>query len=212
MERLRRLIGRSQPTDDRESQGGGGPFQYTPLKDPSSFRILRLLNSLKGANRDYKELALRGSLVEASIDNPPEYFALSYCWGDSALCEEIDIDGRSLKITASCASALRRMLRGKLGRYIWVDSICINQSDAPQALQERGLQVAMMDRIYRHAIQVNVHLGDGDAASDAACESLTKLSLAMTAASIGGPHGTLRGKYDRLVEDVLGKHIRTPEA
>jgi len=65
-------------------------------------------------------------LIEASTEAPPEYYALSYTWGDPALCETIEIDGRQLRIMTSCA-ALRRMLRGKMRRYIWVDSICINK-------------------------------------------------------------------------------------
>lgn len=203
MNRLRRLIGRSKTPDIGETSGG--PFEYTPLKDASNFRILRLQNSFRDANGDYSQIQLRGSLIEASIHSPPQYFALSYCWGDSTLSEEIIIDGQSLNITANCASALRRMLRGKLGRHIWVDSICINQSNAPDALKERGLQVAMMDQIYRNATQVNVHLGEGDAASDVACKSLKSLSLAMIGANVGE---VFRRKYDRLADDALGKHPR----
>ncbi|KAH6991489.1 heterokaryon incompatibility protein-domain-containing protein [Ilyonectria sp. MPI-CAGE-AT-0026] len=203
MNRLRRLIGRSKTPDIGETSGG--PFEYTPLKDASNFRILRLQNSFRDANGDYNQIQLRGSLIEASIHSPPEYFALSYCWGDSTLSEEIIIDGQSLNITANCAAALRRMLRGKLGRHIWVDSICINQSNAPDALKERGLQVAMMDQIYRNATQVNVHLGEGDAASDIACKSLKSLSLAMIGANVGE---VFRKKYDRLADDAL---MATPE-
>ncbi|KAF4958107.1 hypothetical protein FGADI_2665 [Fusarium gaditjirri] len=203
MNRLRRLIGHSKTPDIGESSGG--PFEYTSLKGASNFRILHLQNRFRDANGDHNQIQLRGSLIEASIDNPPEYFALSYCWGDSTLSEEIIIDGRPLKITANCASALRRMLRGKLGRRIWVDSICINQSDTPDALKERSLQVAMMDQIYNSATQVNVHLGEGDAASDAACISLKSLSQAMIAASVGE---VFRKRYDRLADDAL---MGTPE-
>ncbi|KAJ3533980.1 hypothetical protein NM208_g7741 [Fusarium decemcellulare] len=203
MNRLRRLIGRSETPDIGESSGG--PFVYTPLKDASNFRILHLQNRFRDANGDHKQIQLRGSLVEASIHSPPEYFALSYCWGDPALSEEIIIDGQPLNITANCAAALRRMLRGKLGRRIWVDSICINQSNAPDALKERGLQVAMMDQIYKNATQVNVHLGEGDAASDAACKSLKSLSLAMIGANVGE---VFRDKYERLADDAL---TPTPE-
>jgi hypothetical protein len=73
-------------------------------------------------------VVLRGTLVETSLDDVPEYFALSYTWGDPTLSDVILIDERALKITRSCAAALRRMLKGKSGRTIWVDSICINQA------------------------------------------------------------------------------------
>jgi hypothetical protein len=98
------------------------------------------------------------------------------------------------------------MLRGKLERRIWVDSICINQAVTPSALEERGSQVAMMDRIYRGAIQVNVHLGAGDAASDVACEALKSLAQYYLGAKVPGPQqGFFRGKYEKLADDVLGE-------
>ena len=64
-----------------------------------------------------------------------------------------------------------------------VDSICINQRKTdPAALQERGLQVAMMDEIYSRAVQVNVHLGPSDAASDVAMDTIKGLWQAYSAA------------------------------
>ncbi|KAF7548499.1 hypothetical protein G7Z17_g7002 [Cylindrodendrum hubeiense] len=189
----------------RQTQLDSRIFQYTPLKAPSNFRILRLQRKLSDSNAANGELPLRGSLLEASLDNHPEYFALSYTWGDPDPCSEIDIDGKTLKITANCASALRRMLRGKLSRTIWVDSICINQASTPDALNERNVQVAMMDEIYMHAVQVNVHLGDGDSASDVACESLKSLAHAFLVTKSARPQerDASQRKYDQLADDVL---------
>ena len=101
---------------------------YTPLTDPRSFRILRLRLQFMKATAGWQNLALHGSIIEASLDNVPDYFALSYTWGDPSLSDRICIDGRMLGITQNCADALRRMLKGKLKRMIWVDSICINQA------------------------------------------------------------------------------------
>ncbi|KAH6970949.1 heterokaryon incompatibility protein-domain-containing protein [Ilyonectria sp. MPI-CAGE-AT-0026] len=192
-----------QPT--HQAQSSNGVFQYTPLQAVSDFRILRIQRKLSETRTLSEELPLGGSLLVASLDNHPEYFALSYTWGDADLCEEISIDGKTLKITANCASALRRMLRGKITRTIWVDSICINQANTPQALNERNIQVAMMDEIYRHAVQVNVHLGDGDKASDVACEALKSLSTAYVAAKMAPPplQERCQKEYDRLADDAL---------
>lgn len=187
---------------------GVTPFRYAPLKSSSHFRILRLKNVYVDASIPLNQ-HLHGSLVEASIESPPPYFALSYTWGDPALIESINIDGARLGITASCAAALRRMLYGKFERMIWVDSICINQGSDPEALAERSGQVAMMDLIYRSARQVNVHLGSGDAASDAACDALRKLSWWYLAAIIPSPlQGFFKRKYDRLADEVLGTSKR----
>ena len=200
---LREAISPSRPA--ASSDGNNEPFQYTPLTSASSFRILHLKRVMR-ALADGEDMPLRGSLIEASLDAPPEYYALSYTWGDPAPCEAIEIDGKRLGITANCAAALRRMLRGKTERYIWVDSICINQANTTEALDERGRQVAKMDQIYRNAIQVNVHLGDGDSASDVACEAIKSLARYYLGAKLPGPQQEFfRRKYESLADDVLGK-------
>ncbi|RYP86809.1 hypothetical protein DL769_000654 [Monosporascus sp. CRB-8-3] len=180
------------------------PFRYTPLTSALSFRILHLRQAPGDSDMEHDERPLRGSLVEASLEAPPEYFALSYTWGDPAPCEAVELDGRRLGITANCASALRCMMRGATQMYIWVDSICINQAETPEALQERSGQVAMMDQIYRNAVQVNVHLGAGDAASDVACEALKSLSQYCLGAVTPGPEQeAFRRKYENLADDIL---------
>jgi len=200
-----------QPTDSfataspEQIQMAHEPFQYTPLSSASSFRILKL--SL--VHRPYYEPGpglLRGSLVEASFDDYPEYHALSYTWGDPTPTELVLLDGKYLGITANCASALRRLMRGKGGMLIWVDSICINQAETPAALEERSKQVALMDSIYRNAVQVDVHLGEGDAASDTACEAIKKLFAYFTGAIVPGPQQHFfRKRYENLADDVLGE-------
>jgi hypothetical protein len=102
-------------------------FTYTPLVGPRNFRILHLARRRGEASVNHEDLELHASLVEASLDSVPEYFALSYTWGDPAPVGRIFINGRVLGITRNCADALQRMLMGKAERLIWVDSICINQ-------------------------------------------------------------------------------------
>ncbi|KAF2200646.1 hypothetical protein GQ43DRAFT_472515 [Delitschia confertaspora ATCC 74209] len=180
------------------------PFQYMALKHVRNFRILHLQRRFSQIKSDYKGVALQGSLKEASLDSAPEYQALSYTWGAPNFTEDIIIDGKLLKITPNCASALRRMLRGKADRLVWVDSICINQGSEPEAIEERSGQVGMMDEIYRLAVQVNVFLGDGDAASDIACQAFKSLQKWYLLAKVPGPQqGIGQRKYNELAEDVL---------
>jgi len=225
MKRVRRWLGRgkrltavtgtaegarvepSTQTNDAINAHQDTSFRYKPLPTKSAIRILHLQRRAGDWNAPWASLPLRGSLIETTIDSGFQYFALSYTWGDPEPCESIEIDGKTLGITVSCASALRRMLRGKIERYIWVDSICINQANTPDALEERGSQVAMMDQIYRGASKVLVHLGQGDAASDVACEALKSLVQYYMAAKhgIGGPMEENRRKYEELADDVLGE-------
>ena len=182
------------------------PFQYTPLPSASSFRLLQL-RLVHSSNTGSGAGPLRGSLVEVSLDDYPEYHALSYTWGDPTPTDLVFLDGKYLGITANCAAALRRLMRGKGGMLIWVDSICINQAETPAALQERSKQVAMMDLIYRNAVQVDVHLGEGDAASDTACQAIKKLFTYFTGAIVPGPQQNFcRKRYESVADDVLGKY------
>ena len=181
------------------------PCQYTPLPSASSFRLLQL-RLVHSSNTGSGAGPLRGSLVEVSLDDYPEYHALSYTWGDPTPTELVLLDGKYLGITANCAAALRRLMRGKGGMLIWVDSICINQAETPAALQERSKQVAMMDLIYRNAVQVDVHLGEGDAASDTACQAIKKLFTYFTGAIVPGPQQNFcRKRYESVADDVLGR-------
>ncbi|RYP83971.1 hypothetical protein DL770_005273 [Monosporascus sp. CRB-9-2] len=177
-------------------------------KDPPYLAAVSAPSSAPGdLDMEHDERPLRGSLVEASVEDPPPYFALTYTWGDPAPCETVELDGRRLGITANCASALRCMMWGETQVYIWVDSICINQAETPDALQERSGQVAMMDQIYRNAVQVNVHLGAGHAASDMACEALKSLSQYCLGAVTPGPEQEVfRRKYENLADDILGRN------
>lgn len=58
----------------------------------------------------------------------------------------------------------------KSARTIWVDAICINQSD----VKERNHQVHIMQRIYTNAASVVVWLGPADGSSRAAMDFILK--------------------------------------
>ena len=57
-------------------------------------------------------------------------------------------------------------------RILWIDAICINQSD----IQERNAQVRQMLDIYKSATRMVVWLGEGDRDSDKATAFINKYS------------------------------------
>jgi hypothetical protein len=90
-----------------------------------------------------------------------EYWALSYVWGDAtANTKSILVDGVSFNVTQNLYLALCRLVREPRhvidGEYLWVDSVCINQSD----IQERDREVKRMGSIYSLARGVGVWLGE----------------------------------------------------
>jgi len=87
--------------------------------------------------------------------------ALSYTWGNDTETTPIHIVDVALGTTGdllvrpNLATALQHLRYTDRERVLWIDAICIDQSN----LQERGRQVKRMDQIYRFAKQVNVWLG-----------------------------------------------------
>ena len=47
-------------------------------------------------------------------------------------------------------------------QHIWIDAICINQSDKQSNMEEKNHQVGMMGEIYQSATEVLVWLGEGE--------------------------------------------------
>ncbi|KAK3681272.1 heterokaryon incompatibility protein-domain-containing protein [Podospora appendiculata] len=85
-----------------------------------------------------------------------EFDALSYAWGNSAPVGDISIGGQSFPVAANLLHALHRLRLDYSHRVLWIDGLCINQTD----LAERNHQVKMMKLIYSHAAAVIVWLGD----------------------------------------------------
>ena len=91
-------------------------------------------------------------------DSPNEiirYDALSYAWGKSDLSSVIRCNGNRLAISSNLSDALH-FLRGEEGvRYLWVDGICIDQTNDI----EKSHQVQKMLRIFEKARSVTAWIG-----------------------------------------------------
>jgi hypothetical protein len=68
------------------------------------------------------------------------------------------VHGRRLQVTTNLESALRHLRYHENTRILWIDAICINQSD----LSERSLQVQHIASIYKSAVMVTLWLGEAD--------------------------------------------------
>ena len=101
-----------------------------------------------------------------------EYEALSYVWGRYYPGCYVNIDNTRLEIFGSLDDALRHLRLKNDIRYIWADSICINQSD----IEEKTQQVMLMIDIYRKAQSVNIWLGLSNEHSTIGMETLSFLA------------------------------------
>lgn len=101
-----------------------------------------------------------------------EYQALSYVWGVTSDTVSLDIDGSETCITRSLDTALRHVRHHSDPVVLWVDGVCINQTDP----QERSHQVTMMADIHKSALSVLVWLGPGSHDSQLAFRLIQNIS------------------------------------
>jgi hypothetical protein len=85
-----------------------------------------------------------------------KYEALSYVWGVTIRPYMIQVNGCPFQVTYNLYSALRELRLPDTERLLWIDAMCINQSDNI----EEGSQVQLMQAIYTRASRVIVWLGD----------------------------------------------------
>ena len=104
-----------------------------------------------------------------------EYTALSYSWDAQTPDKEVRCDGGILLVTANCEAALRRLRAPDTTQILWIDSICINQSNDPDAIEERNQQVTLMGHIYRKAKRVIVWVGEKDEKTEKAINVIHQL-------------------------------------
>ncbi|KAH7333313.1 heterokaryon incompatibility protein-domain-containing protein [Rhexocercosporidium sp. MPI-PUGE-AT-0058] len=129
----------------------GARFRHTPL--PFSGRVIRLLN-IQPRPETAPETTLRCTLLNVNLNDRPDYFALSYVWGDPTDTIGILVNGKEYDVTVSCHAALYRIQETKYSS-IWVDAICINQEDD----DEKSRQIPLMRDIYTLAKEVVIWLG-----------------------------------------------------
>ncbi|KAK4216844.1 heterokaryon incompatibility protein-domain-containing protein [Rhypophila decipiens] len=143
-------------------------FRYEPLNtDLREFRLIDL-----GPNKDPSspvEITLR----HASRRDRPEYCALSYTWGapfgglppewDSpAVTRLIKVNGKNFHVRLNLDAALRRLIKDGVKLPIWIDAICIDQSNIP----EKNAQVQAMWGVYFQAMETFAWIGPDSSDSE----------------------------------------------
>lgn len=112
---------------------------------------IRLLELLPGSG----DSKVAGRLIHRSLDERPEYDALSYMWGDATVTIPIQLaDDCDFHVTVNLEKALRDLRLEDRILTLWVDAICINQRN----IAERNGQVGFMRTIYEKAATVRTWL------------------------------------------------------
>ena len=140
--------------------GNDALYTYRSLRQHRRWRSYRVLLLDPGSSEG---LPLVGKLVTNTVITlfsrdfsfGYKYEAISYCWGQSSPEVNVRIDGQELLITRNLAIALQHLrLKGDT-RALWIDQICICQSNN----EDKSQQVQQMNTIYSEAQSVTAWLG-----------------------------------------------------
>lgn len=183
----------SPSRSDESADDPSSPHEYTyyPL-DASGNGELRLIRLWPGP---VESEDIKLEIFHARKSSKPAYQALSYTWGSSIhtdvalVYEAADRRGKRkarrhllqpwdesittprLGIAHNLAVALRHLRYPDRERTLWVDAICINQTDD----EEKSREVLLMGSIYSNAKQVVVWLGSSEDNSTLALKTLDQI-------------------------------------
>jgi hypothetical protein len=128
--------------------------EFKPVDLPSlsnSSSSIRILDLWPADER----WGIKADLRTVNLADNPNFEALSYEWGDPRKTHSISVQGKRFSVTANLWNALHNVRHQTETRALWVDAICIDQTN----LDEKSTQVPLMSLIYRRANNVLISLG-----------------------------------------------------
>ncbi|KAF4471983.1 HET domain-containing [Fusarium albosuccineum] len=142
-------------------------FTYSPLRrENSEIRLVRFVEPPDGSTK------LHLQLCHASM-NDSAFNALSYLWGDWTQTIDVVLNGQPFPIGSNLHDALKQLHENGFRSWIWIDSICIHQSD----LDEKSWQVQEMRTIFSQAECVYMWLGRGTDDTDKAVDFISLIGF-----------------------------------
>ncbi|ETI26153.1 hypothetical protein G647_02930 [Cladophialophora carrionii CBS 160.54] len=125
------------------------PILYQPLDDEE----IRLLTIHSQNNFSLQTACLKQNL---------RYDAVSYCWGKAHDLCNVRVNGYEIPLRRHVATMLDSLYRHRRITHVWLDMLCINQSDE----DDKSKQVLMMGEIFKRAEKVYAWLGEADREMD----------------------------------------------
>lgn len=102
-----------------------------------------------------EQRAIETNLRTVRLADNPTFEALSYEWGNPSRSHSISVAGKRFRVTNNLWNALHNVRQESETRTLWVDAVCIDQTN----LDEKSSQVPLMSLIYRRAQRVLISLG-----------------------------------------------------
>ncbi|KAL0930531.1 heterokaryon incompatibility protein [Colletotrichum truncatum] len=136
--------------------------------DRREIRLARLIHHSLNSIKQHRSINLELKVI--SLEDCVPYSALSYVWESAADPAEIYINGRSFRVTQNLYSALTQLTSNGVDSWLWIDAICIAQSN----VDEKNHQIKLMRDIYGGAEMVYLWLGASTEESDQAMDFIAK--------------------------------------
>ncbi|KAJ3536991.1 hypothetical protein NM208_g6495 [Fusarium decemcellulare] len=161
-------------------------FTHRPLSQGErEIRLLRFTCVATGPVDDSEPISLE--LQHVSLNDEISYAAVSYTWGSTAASIEVEINGSRFKITQNLHEALQQFRRDGIESWLWIDAICIEQSNEP----EKAWQIMEMREIFGRAKTVYLWLGTGTTESDLTMDLICRFGpRAQSCDAANSWHGT----------------------
>lgn len=143
-------------------------YQYEPID--AEARGIRTLTLLPGNPTDPVRIKVHHAQLPINSWEAPAYEALSYTWGEpghnghATVAVASDKEGEPdthIAITENLRAALPYLRYRRRSRALWIDTICIDQSN----LAEKGASVKRMAEIFNYAARVVIWLGPESSSS-----------------------------------------------
>lgn len=143
------------------------PFEHNPLVCADKYTRLLILHAKAASGQN-----VRCSIKLVAIKDLPKttYETISYVWGNPDPTAKIIIDDRLLLVPQNAETTLRRLQRADDDRTVWIDSVCIAQSN----LAEKNAQIPHMGQIYQHCDRNLIYLGEDDGTAQTVYECLRR--------------------------------------
>ncbi|PVH79579.1 heterokaryon incompatibility protein, partial [Cadophora sp. DSE1049] len=167
-------------------------YKYQTLqRSRKEIRLLKLLSS--DGNAKLKNIPVC-HIFHASLHGNPKFLALSYVWGAATDLRVILVEDSAVLVTKNLYDALMVFRRPTEDLVIWVDALCINQSDD----EEKSWQVGLMADIYREASKVVAWLGPAESGDDSVMDYLNSLGAKAEACGMDNGFEPYQGVWQKL--------------
>ncbi|KAF2132910.1 heterokaryon incompatibility protein [Dothidotthia symphoricarpi CBS 119687] len=158
-----------------QETGFSTTYKYEPLQTGRHIRLLEITGSTEAGRYGTSQTTYQ--LIHAELpsdDTPLQFEAVSYTWGDATQVSGLQFEGvpGHIGLTSNLTHALPHLARHSATKRLWIDQICINQSDN----DEKSAQVGLMSEIYKKATRTIIWLGPSDEGSELCREWLDAIN------------------------------------